>query len=249
MSVKSLMPTPTFAAFPTDLLPRVAESTDRILATVDLLTEEELRAPSGLPDWSRAHVLAHLSRGADSRVRLLTAARTGRPIRQYPDEQTRTREIEQSARRSRSELVADFRHSADRLHAAIVEHPAESWGRPVCWLGEEERSVDDVVPSRLQELEIHHVDLAAGYGSAEWPAWFVRAELPGVVADLRGRPQTTDLVLAVAGEGTRYPLGPRPTRTVRGPGGALLAWLIGRGDGTGLTLDPPGPLPEPSAWK
>jgi maleylpyruvate isomerase len=30
---------------------------------------------------------------------------------------------------------------------------------------------------------------------------------------------------------------------VSGPAYAALAWLIGRSTGTGLTIDPPGPLP------
>ena len=36
---------------------------------------------------------------------------------------------------------------------------------------------------------------------------------------------------------------------VTGTGYALLAWLIGRSDGDGLSIDPPGPLPELPAWK
>jgi maleylpyruvate isomerase len=243
------MPAPSFADSLARLLPRVTDSAGRVRATVDRLSEAELRGPSRLPGWSRAHVLAHLSRGADSRVRLLEAARTGRAIRQYPDEAYRDREIEQWARRSLSELVADFRRADERLRAAIADHPADCWGRNVCWLGAGERSVDDVVPSRLRELEVHHVDLDAGYGPQDWPDWFVQDELPGVVADLRDRPEVTDLRLVVSGEGAAYQFGARPTRTVEGAADELLAWLMGRGDGGGLTVEPAGPLPRLPDWK
>ncbi|MFF5177250.1 maleylpyruvate isomerase family mycothiol-dependent enzyme [Micromonospora sp. NPDC000316] len=243
------MSTPVFADSLTNLLSCITEAANRVLATVDQLGDDALRGPSRLPGWSRAHVLAHLSRGADSRVRLLEAARTGGAIRQYPDEAARDREIEQWARRSRSELVADFRRADERLRAAIADHPADRWGRTVCWLGEEERSVDDVVPSRLQELEVHHVDLDAGYGPPDWPDWFVRAELANVVADLRDRPEVSDLRLVVRGEDVTHRLGARPARTVQGEAGVLLAWLIGRGDGTGLTVEPAGTLPHLPDWK
>ncbi|WP_433265213.1 maleylpyruvate isomerase family mycothiol-dependent enzyme [Micromonospora vinacea] len=243
------MPAPAFADSLSSLLARVTEAAGRVLATVDRLDEDELRGPSRLPGWSRAHVLAHLSRGADSRVRLLEAARTGRAIPQYPDEAYRDREIQQWARRSRSELVADFRAADERLRVAIAEHPADCWGRIVHWLGDEERSVDDVVPSRLRELEIHHVDLDAGYGARDWPEWFVQTELSGVVADLRDRPGVPDLRLVVSGEDTAHQFGSQPARTVQGEASALLAWLIGRGDGGGLTVEPVGPLPQLPDWK
>ncbi|MFG1838149.1 maleylpyruvate isomerase family mycothiol-dependent enzyme [Micromonospora sp. NPDC049175] len=243
------MPAPSFADSPTGLLPRVTEAAGRVLATIERLGEDEVRGPSRLPGWSRAHVLAHLNRGADSRVRLLESARTGRVIRQYPDEAYREREIEQWAGRSLADLVADFRVSDERLRAAIADHPADCWGRNVRWLGAEERSVDDVVPSRLRELEVHHVDLDAGYGPRDWPDWFVQAELPGVVDGLRDRPEVPDLRLVVSGEDAAYQFGARPTRTVEGESSVLLAWLTGRGDGGGLTVEPAGPLPQLPDWK
>ncbi len=46
----------------------LAEATERLLATAARLTDEDLRAPSLLPGWTRGHVLAHVARNADSYV-------------------------------------------------------------------------------------------------------------------------------------------------------------------------------------
>ena len=50
-------------------------ATQRLLDAARVLPESELRAPSLLPGWSRAHVLAHVARNADAMRSLLTGAR------------------------------------------------------------------------------------------------------------------------------------------------------------------------------
>lgn len=240
------MSEPTMDAPPPALLDEVVAATARLLSTVDGLGEPALRGPSLLPGWSRAHVLTHLARGADSRVRLLDSARLGVPIRQYPDERTREREIEEGSARPRAAIVADLHVSADRLADAVASHPADRWGRPVLWLGDRERPVDGVVSSRIQELEMHHVDLAAGYRYGDWPRWFVAGAMPGVVHTMR---DLADLTLDATDTGTLYRLRTGTARTVHGPLNALFAWLTGRSDGADLAVDPPGTLPEPPPWK
>ncbi|MFD0327451.1 maleylpyruvate isomerase N-terminal domain-containing protein [Streptacidiphilus monticola] len=61
---------------------------------MERLTDSEVREPSLLPEWTRAHVLTHIARAADSRTRLLTAARTGAQLPQYLSEEERSRQIE-----------------------------------------------------------------------------------------------------------------------------------------------------------
>ena len=55
----------------------MGEGTARLLAEVDRLTDEALRAASALPGWTRAHVVGHLVRNAEAPIRLTTGARTG----------------------------------------------------------------------------------------------------------------------------------------------------------------------------
>ena len=49
----------------------------RLLGTARIIDDEDLRAPSLLPGWTRAHVVAHLARGADALRNLLIGVRSG----------------------------------------------------------------------------------------------------------------------------------------------------------------------------
>ncbi|MEV0977746.1 maleylpyruvate isomerase family mycothiol-dependent enzyme [Streptomyces sp. NPDC049915] len=234
---------------PAALVPLLDTSVNRLLATAAALSDEEVRAPSLLPGWTRAHVLTHLARSADSRSRLLTSARTGIDLPQYADEAQREREIEEGAGRSAAVLLNDMDTALHRFLTAVADHPHDAWDVPVRWLGGGLRPVRGTVGSMLREVEVHHTDLATGHGPADWPALFVARELETTVGKLRGdrdAPSMTlcadeDRVVRVVGGGQ----GPRVT----GPAAELLGWLTGRSDGRALTVDPPGPLPAPPAWR
>ncbi len=232
---------------PLTLLPFLRESVDRLLEDAGRLTEAEIRAPSALPGWSRAHVIAHLAGGADSRVRLLVAARTGLPIPQYPDERCRTDQIEKDARRPVAELLDRLRLSGAEVLTAIRDHPRAAWHRPVRWLNGSDHPVHRVVSSLLQELEIHHVDLDTGYTPDDWPGWFAADECRKVIADFAEEKDMPGMQITVTDEEIRHDFGPGPL--VAGQSRALLAWLIGRGDGAELTVTPAGPLPEIPPWR
>ena len=68
-------------------LPEIDETllaTTRYLQALTVLDDESVRRPSLLPGWSRAHVVAHLSRNADAFTRVLgqvTVDRTLSPDR------------------------------------------------------------------------------------------------------------------------------------------------------------------------
>src|ERR671930_1390843 len=76
----------------------------RIEESVAVLTDAQARAPSGLPGWSRGHVLTHLARNADALVNLLTWARTGVETPMYASGEQRNADIEAGAGRSAEEL-------------------------------------------------------------------------------------------------------------------------------------------------
>src|SRR3954447_4566989 len=48
-----------------------------VALAMEQLTDDDLRKPSRLPGWTRAHVVAHLARNADALINLCTWARTG----------------------------------------------------------------------------------------------------------------------------------------------------------------------------
>ncbi|MEV8635466.1 maleylpyruvate isomerase family mycothiol-dependent enzyme [Streptosporangium sp. NPDC051023] len=232
---------------PLELLPFLRESADRLLEDAGRLREAEFRAPSRLPGWSRAHVIAHLAGSAEARFRLLVAARTGLPIPRYPDEQYRAEQADKAAGDPAADLLNRLRSSTAEVLTAIHDHPRAAWHRPVRWLDGSEHHVHEVVSSMLQELEIHHVDLDTGYTPDDWPGWFAADECRRVVADLAKRDDIPGMRIRATDEEIHHDFGPGPL--VTGRSRALLAWLTGRSDGAGLTVTPAGPLPEPPPWR
>jgi len=107
----------------------------RLLRTVATLEDDDVAGPSGLPGWSRGHVLTHLARAADSRTGLLTAARAGKIGRQYPSEESRAQEIEAGARHPAPVILVDLRQALDRLRDVVAGHAAQLWNAPGEWLG------------------------------------------------------------------------------------------------------------------
>ena len=57
-----------------ELSDQVDLATQRLLDRARTIPEADLRVPSLLPGWTRAHVLSHVARGADAMQNLLAAA-------------------------------------------------------------------------------------------------------------------------------------------------------------------------------
>lgn len=254
-------------------LAQLGESTGRLLATADALTDAQAAALSRLPGWTRGHVLTHLARNADGFRNLLTWAGTGNETPMYPSEEARARDVEEGAGRSAAKIAADLQVSAAALAAAAQGLPAPAWDALVARRGVSFPARE--IPSRrLAELEIHHVDLDAGYRPADWPASFVAANLVRVARDFAGRADAPALLACPDGLDAVYPIGPvapdpadpdpadldpastglgRTDRasqvTVSGPPAALLAWLIGRGNGAGLEVTGADAVPVLPPWR
>lgn len=237
-----------------DALDALGQSTARLLATADALSDAQAAAASRLPGWTRGHVLTHLARNADGFRNLLAWARTGDETPMYPSEEARDRAVGEGAGRSAAELAADVRVSGAALAAAAQDLPAGAWDALVARRGDT-FPARAILSRRLSELEIHHVDLDAGYRPADWPASFVAATLVRVAGDFAGRadapvclarPAGLDAFPIGAGAGSTGPAG---QVTVSGPPAALLAWLIGRDSGTGLEVAGAGAVPVLPSWR
>jgi maleylpyruvate isomerase len=104
-----------------------------------------------------------------------------------------------------------------------------------------------IVPSRLAEVLIHHVDLDLSYRPQDWPAWFTNDTLSLTVASLTKGGKValpirlvctdTDIVFAIGAVGPDSPV-------ISGPACELMSWLFGRSNGSQLSRVPSGPLPE-----
>jgi maleylpyruvate isomerase len=228
---------------------RIQRATDRFATRVATLAPRDLREPSLLPGWTRGHVVAHVARNAHALANVLRTAAGGVPTPMYPSMEARAAAIEEGAVRPLDVLLDELADGARAYAAAALAVPDGAWDTEVEWIAGRRRPASAAVPGRLREVEFHHVDLAAGYGPADWDPYFVAAELAQAAAALSGREDvpTVHLVAAETDVGRLEIAGAGDVVTVSGAAAALLAWLAGRSRGDGLLTDA-GVLPTLPAW-
>ena len=223
----------------------LAEATRRLIRTADGLADEEYAAPSGLPDWTRGHVLAHLTLNAEGLAGALGGVVQGERTPTYASQEARDHDIAKLAAASPSVIRNRLLGATTDLVDAIDAVPDDQWDTTIDRVpGGRTFVAGDVPQMRLQEVEIHHADLAAGYSRSSWaPAFVVLLldvlSMKGVSADHSFYAHAADLDRTwTFGEGGA---------TVTGTGADLGWWLTGRGTGAGLTSDS-GTLPQIETW-
>ena len=221
------------------------EAGARLVRTVDAFSDDDWRAPSLLPGWTRAHVVAHLLLNAEGLAAALHGLLAGEQVPMYPSQERRDGDIDElAAGGGPAELRDRLLASTTDLADAIGAVPGDTWGATIERVPGGRTFPAGAVPGmRLRELEIHHADLGAGYSPADWLDGVAVRVLDAMTArDLAARPfrvRPTDVDRTwTFGEG-----GP----TVSGTATDLAWWLTGRGNGTGLTSDD-GELPGIGAW-
>jgi maleylpyruvate isomerase len=235
-------------------LDRLAAATERLLATAAALSDAEAREPSLLPRWSRGHVLTHIARNADGLGNLLRWARTGTETPMYASAESRGADIEAGAGRPAADLAADLRASAAAFAAEAAGLPGDAWTVQVRALNGPPFAALGVLDRRLSEVEIHHVDLAAGYLPGDWPDDFVVDALARVAGSFAGRDDAPRCLVWAQRAPHGYRIGPEtggsPPVTVTGPPADLLAWLLGRSNGATLRVLGEAPAaPALPAWR
>jgi maleylpyruvate isomerase len=160
-----------------ELSDQIDQATQRLLDRARIITEPDLRAPSLLPGWTRARVLAHVARGADAMRHLLAAARTGRDGSGDVRAEAHQAGLEHGAELRPEELTADLADSAMALRTVARQLPDDRWQVPVRVPGLTPFPAAELLTRRLVEVELHHCDLGAGYGPAQWPPSFAAMEL------------------------------------------------------------------------
>ena len=153
-----------------ELSDQLDQATQRLLDTARVITETDLRAPSLLPGWTRAHVLAHVARNADALRNLLVGVRTGQDRAAYASAGARDADIEQGAGWPARDLVADLADSAMAFRFVARRLPDDGWSVPVRILDSAPFPAATLLTRRLVEVELHHCDLGTGYGADSWPA-------------------------------------------------------------------------------
>ncbi|MFI9064776.1 maleylpyruvate isomerase family mycothiol-dependent enzyme [Streptomyces sp. NPDC053429] len=210
----------------------VREATERLLTAVAKLDNAALAEQSHLPGWTRGHVLAHLARNADALVNVFE----GRPM--YASAEARDADIESGSGRPLVEQLEDVRNSADRFQA--VTDAVQDWSATV----ELRNGVTDLASNvpfrRLVEVELHHVDLDAGYGLADLPEEFTRREIAFLADRWAGNPDVPPVTLRTPQDDGVWHTGSTSGEavTLTGPPAELLGWLAGReSKGARLTVD------------
>ena len=236
-----------------DVLADLESATRHLVDDAARLTAGDLAQPSLLPNWTRAHVLAHLAQNADAGVRLINGARTGNPGFEYQSIAAREAAIEEGAQLPFALLLKQLGESARRFHESCVAMTAADWERAVSWTTGQRTPADAVPRSRLTEVLVHHVDLDMGYPPTAWPHAFVRERLDAVISSLNRRALAPETLRLVATDSSRTlvvngAVG-QDARTVTGTETQLLVWLLGRSAGAELQVSGGGPLPElPSTY-
>ena len=160
----------------------VFAATERLINTAVAFDAREPLHPSLCTGWTRASAPSHVARNADALANLLRWATSGvMETPMYPSAEARRRH----RHRRRAESGGDRRRSS-------VGWPSDSPQRSQqCRTKYWERQIrmgaaaaGRTIPARrvlwerLKELELHHVDLDAGYTPQDWAPWFVDRHWP-----------------------------------------------------------------------
>lgn len=230
------------------------------------LTGAELRGPSGLPGWTRGHLLSHLARNADALVNLTVWARTGVPTPMYASAAQRSGDIDRGATRPAAEIRDDLLAADARLARALAAMRPVDWAARVRSGKGRDIPAEQIVWLRVREVWIHAVDLDAGpprgradgaprprqspsarsLGFGDLPAPLVDVLLDDVAGALSARPDCPAVLLSPTDRIRWWPVGPQAnTPTVAAPPAAGPEPPAGTPAPSAPAPDPPTPAGTP----
>jgi maleylpyruvate isomerase len=208
----------------TDSLRWVQQGTSLCNVVIAGLPDAGFAEPSGLPGWSRAHLVAHLAANAAALRNLARWAATGHETPMYASPDERAQGIAEGATRPATALRTWSAQEAAALDRDLRRLSPGHWQRTIRTAQGREVAATEIPWLRAREVMVHAVDLATGIKFADLPADFLVA----LEADIRTK--RGDDVPDVSGE-----LADR------------VAWLAGRST-SGVTAADGGPAPVLPAW-
>ena len=225
----------------------LAEAGQRLTRSVDSLRDDDWSAPSLLPGWTRAHVVAHLALNGEALNAVLTGVVEGQSVPMYESQESRETDIEELAAADPAELRERLLASLTTFGEAAQAVPADAWdGRFERTPGGQDLPLEAIPLMRLREIEIHHVDLDTGYSPDDWPDGFAEVVVDGMVKRLdpepafRITPLDSSRTWDVGAAGEDAPV-------VTGPVAHLAWWLTGRPPGEQVHCSR-GELPTITGW-
>lgn len=226
----------------------MTEASQRLVRTVDGLSEEQLAEASLLPGWTRAHVAAHLALNALALQGVLNGVAANSPVPMYPSQEARNRGIDDLVAAGPSEVRHQTLRSVSCFAAAAEDFPQDRAEVPVERVpGGSTFPAGAALSMRWRELEIHHADLDSGYSHHDWPVQFAETAITHLTSPGGSpRPWTSSFRVLAHDSAQSWQVGEdhgQPLITVTGSAADLAWWLSGRGTGEGLKSDQ-GELPE-----
>ncbi|MDI3195346.1 maleylpyruvate isomerase family mycothiol-dependent enzyme [Pseudarthrobacter sp. AL07] len=211
------------APAPADLLAELHKAANTVSFTAAKFTDDDVKAPAGLPGWTRGHVLAHLAGISNAMARQLEYAARGATVELYDGGQDgRTKAIEMAAGHPADAHRADLQAGLDRALQAFDSLDAGSgWQVPITFRG---GVVFDGGLALWRELVIHTADLDAGLGPETWSRKFCEHLFDFLAARV---PAGEKLVLQPLGL-PPVTLGSGRSTVISGMITDIAAWLAGR---------------------
>jgi maleylpyruvate isomerase len=232
----------------------LGDAAHRLTRTVDGLQGEDWSGPSLLPEWTRAHVVAHLALNAEGMARALHGVvvddlESSVPRTMYDSDAKRASDIAELATADPTELRNRLLAATTAFNEAMAALPPAGWeGRVERTPGGRSVPTSAVPGMRLREVEIHHVDLGAGYATRDWSSDFAEHLLDSMAKRLdperpfEVRPLDSQRTWVLGAGESEYPVA-----VVTGPAADLGWWLTGRPAPESLSCSH-GELPEIGAW-
>ncbi|WP_435745123.1 maleylpyruvate isomerase family mycothiol-dependent enzyme [Nocardioides sp. SYSU DS0663] len=235
-------PQPFPDAIPDEVVDELGDATARLVRTVDGAADDAWAAPSLLPGWTRAHLLAHLALNAEALAGVLHGVVRGEEVAMYPSPLHRDTAIAELARAEPEVLRERLLSTSAVLADALAAVPSDRWQQGFRRTPDTaEHPLSGVPEMRLREVEVHHVDLGLGATPADWPRSFP-ARLVGYMVERR--PTDRPLRVHATDLGRTWETPEPADATVHGTAADLGWWLTGRGTGEGLWTDDDGELPR-----
>ena len=208
------------AAAPTRELSWARRGTAYFARLLNELPDDALAAPSLVPGWTRAHVIAHVGYNARALARLVEWARTGVETPMYASAEARAVEIALGATLPRRALRNLFHHAEVHLNVEWRDLTEPGWQAVVTGQDGAPLPVRETPWLRAREIWLHAVDLDNGGSFLDLPSDLLDRLLPELVAEAGA-----EVTLVTTDRGKRIGAGPE----VRGATPDLARWLAGRG--------------------
>lgn len=225
----------------------LAAAGQRLVRSVDGLHGDDWRAPSLLPGWSRAHVVAHLALNGEALRDVLRGEVDHERVPMYASQEERDRDIEELATAEPSALRERLLATLTEFSDAALAVPREVWERRF-----ERTPGGQTLPllvapvMRLREIEIHHVDLDLDYSPDDWPQAFAELVVDGMVRRLAPEEGFRIAPLDTTNSWDVDGVDDDPA-VVTGPVAHVAWWLTGRDPSAQVTCSR-GDLPTIQPW-